>query len=448
MNRHRVLSSAGVRFTAIYFALYLASTALMLASIYWIDWSSTRGQLDAQIDDRIEWLNREFAAGGVDKLLDDIRSRIRSQIRTRIFYRLARGAQVVVTNFPDAPQPRIQLGRQSLTVSEQQDGASAFIELRARTVRLADALMLTVGVDGEPLVSSRQLFLRVAFGVLLGSLLMAPLIGYVMSRNLLNQLSSLNRTISSIMAGELSRRVHVRGTNDEFDQLGNSLNEMLETIQRLMSDLRSTANDVAHDLRTPLSRLRMRLEELRYSGTASADVEKAIEECSNIIETFNAILKIAEIESEQALTRFAEVSLSDVTATIAEAYSAAAEEEEREFHVDVQPAISAFGDKHLLLQMLSNLLENALKHTPRGTPVRLQLTIENGSPVLVVEDAGAGVPDHARERVFERFFRTERSRTTPGSGLGLALVAAIARLHHIRIELSDARPGLRVRLSF
>lgn len=451
MRPGKLLTSASVRFTAIYFALYLISTAGLLGLIYWVEWSTARAEIDERVDDRIAWLSRDYGDGGANKVVEDIGRRIDSQVRARTFYRFARDGNVLAGNFP-SDAGAVAIGRQTLATSAEREGASVSLPMRTRTIVLSDGMLLTVGIDSEQLAETRELFIRVALGVIIGSLLLAPALGYYMSRSLLHPIDLLNRTIASIMAGDFSRRVALRGTRDEFDELSARLNAMLETIQRLMSDLRSTANDVAHDLRTPLSRLRLKLEELRErsedSGELAAGIDEAVEECAGIVETFNAILKLSEIENEQSQAGFADCDLSDIVETVAEAYAGIADDEGRSLHVASQRDVHVRGNKPLLLQMLSNLLDNAFKHTPAGTAVRLQLGIEGDKPVILVADEGAGIPQAAREQVFNRFHRLERSRTTPGSGLGLSLVAAIARLHDIRIALADAEPGLRVELAF
>jgi signal transduction histidine kinase len=451
MRRSKQISSAALRFTAIYFALYLLSTAVLLALVYGFAWTRTQAELDGRLDDRIAWLSRGYMAGGATKVVEDIRAQIDAQVRTRTFYRFVQNGETLAGNLPTDTAP-LQIGRQTLMISAEREGDRLQLPLRARTVRLDDASLLTVGVDGEQLDATRKLFILVAVGAVIGSLLMAPAIGYYMSRSLLKRLDLLNLTIASILAGDFSRRVLLRGTNDEFDALSQRFNEMLETIQRLMGDLRLVANNVAHDLRTPLSRLQLRLEELRDryedSNAANADIDQAIDECRGIVEAFNAILKLSEIESEQTRTSFGDCNLSDLVDAMAEAYGGIADEEGRSLHVDIQPHVHVRGDKHLLLQMLSNLLENAFKHTPAGTALRLRLQGRGEAPVIVIEDEGPGIPEAARTRVFSPFHRLEQSRTTPGSGLGLSLVLAIARRHDIRIALSDANPGLRVTLTF
>ena len=276
--------------------------------------------------------------------------------------------------------------------------------------------------------------------------------GTVMSRNLLRRVEQVNRTSERVMAGNLSDRIPLRGTNDEFDQLAANLNRMLDQIERLMTAMREVTDDVAHDLRTPLSRLRTRLERtlVNPSGSASQGeaIRAAIEEADRLLATFNALLRIAELESGARLDQTAPLELSEVARSAAELYEPVAEE--KGFTLSVvadEPGVRISGDWHLLSQALANLLDNALKYAGGGL-IELRVYHENGQAILEVADQGPGIPEADRQSVLDRFVRLEPSRTTPGNGLGLSLVRAIARRHDGSVTLEDNRPGLRVRLQF
>jgi signal transduction histidine kinase len=247
------------------------------------------------------------------------------------------------------------------------------------------------------------------------------------------------------MEGDLSARIPVRGTNDEIDQLVVSLNAMLDRIQHLMEGLRQVSNDIAHDLRTPLGRLRQRLEDAREHATTTAEyssaADAAIVEADLLLETFSALLRIAQIEAGAQKSAFADVDLSAVARSVGEAYLPSAEDSQHRLELGIEDGVALQGDRQLLAQMISNLVENALSHTPAGSTVSLSVT---AGPTITVADNGPGIPADERERVFDRFYRLDRSRTTSGSGLGLALVKAIAGLHGMVITLEDNQPGLRV----
>ena len=231
------------------------------------------------------------------------------------------------------------------------------------------------------------------------------------------------------------------------------MNAMLDRIGMLMDALRQVTNDIAHDLRTPLSRLRHRLERVHLKARSISDyehaVEAAIEESDALLDTFAALLRIAELESGALRSSFATVNLEQILSGVAGAYEADAEERDQRIVADLQPNVSICGESGLLTQMFANLIENAMRHSPNGATIQLQLSKSDfGTPKVTIADNGPGIPEADRARVFGRFVRLERSRTTPGSGLGLSLVAAIAGLHGVRIALSDNHPGLRCDLDF
>ncbi len=448
MRRSEFLRSTGVRFTLLYVALYLLSTVVLLATLYVIEARSLDQDLRDRVDARVEELEDVYRYGGLSAVINDIEAKRRSHLKLRSFDRLVDEAgRVLTANLPELP---VVLGRQKFSVQVTVQGSPENIQIVARTIRLGNAT-LTVGMEPVWREAIDSLFVRAALGTLVAALLLGGAIGALMTRRFLSRIDAITSTVVDIMGGQLHSRVETRHTNDELDRLAASLNAMLDRIDFLVTETREVTNSVAHDLRTPLSRLGRRLEEARdNAGTCEGDkaLERAIEESAGILETFNAILGIAQIEGAMSAKTFTTVRLSDVLSTLSEAYGPLAEEEGRAFEIDIPHGVEVRGDRALILQMVSNLIENAMKHTPEGTPVRLRLDRVGGRVRIIVEDRGRGIPPEARDRVFERFVRLEASRTTPGNGLGLSLVAAIARLHNIQVTLEDAEPGLRVVLTF
>jgi signal transduction histidine kinase len=254
------------------------------------------------------------------------------------------------------------------------------------------------------------------------------------------------------MAGDLSRRLPRGRRRDEFDGLAVELNAMLERIETLMEDVRQVTNDIAHDLRTPLARLRHGLEDARRKAGSVQDYERAVdaavEETDRILETFTALLRIAQIEAGTRRAGFAEVDLSGLLSGLAETYAVVAEDRGQALTSTIEPGVRAVGDRDLLGQMVANLIENALTHTPPRSRIAVTLAAGADGPVATVADDGPGIPADMRQQVLKPFVRLEGSRTAPGNGLGLASVAAIARLHGIALGLSDNGPGLRATLPF
>ena len=272
--------------------------------------------------------------------------------------------------------------------------------------------------------------------------------GLAIGRVLVRRVEAVNRTARGIMEGDLSQRIPVVGPGDELGGLAEVINRMLARIEELMANLRHVSSAIAHDLRTPLGHLRQRLETVRARSRDAADYEAAIDaaiaDTDAVLETFEAMLRIAEVESGARRERFARVDLAALAEDVADAFAAVAEDRGKRLESRLAGPLWVDGDRALLTQMLANLVENAIRHTPPGTAVRVEAGRRGEEHQLVVRDTGQGIPAGQRADVFHPFYRLDRSRSTPGSGLGLSLVAAVVRLHAGRVWLEDAGPGLSV----
>jgi signal transduction histidine kinase len=254
------------------------------------------------------------------------------------------------------------------------------------------------------------------------------------------------------MAGDLTQRMTLCGTDDEFDRLSSSLNAMLDRIQDLMLGLQQVSNDIAHDLRTPLTRLRQCLElARRREGTVEglhAAVDGAIGNVDAILETFGALLRIAQIEAGTRRSGFQPVSLGALLSELIEAYQPVAEERAQKLDAQIAPDLWVLGDRDLLMQMFANLIDNAVAHSVVGADLSVQAVSAVRGIEVIVSDSGPGIPAQYRQAVLQRFYRLDRSRSTPGSGLGLSLVSAVASLHDATLALEDNEPGLRCVIAF
>jgi signal transduction histidine kinase len=286
--------------------------------------------------------------------------------------------------------------------------------------------------------------------LLSGAALVAGLavVGALVMRNLFRRMvADVSLTAAAIARGELDRRVRRSGRGDEFDAMAEAINNMLERIARLMDGVRQVSNSIAHDLRTPIARARARLEDAATHAAGEAElrsaVDRAIADLDGVTSVFQALMRIAEVEAGSRRSAFAEVDISPLLADLAELYGALAEEKELRLVLDVPDTLEVFGDRDMIQQAVANLLDNAIKFSPVGGEVRLAARSAERQVVITVVDQGVGIPEEDRERATERFFRGERARSTPGSGLGLALVQAVATLHDGALILEDARPGVR-----
>ena len=283
---------------------------------------------------------------------------------------------------------------------------------------------------------------------LAASVVLALVGGVFAGHRIMRKIESVSETTRDIVAGDLTRRVRVSSAGDEFDNLAGSINSMLDRIEGLMSELRQVTTDIAHDLRTPLSRLRQRLERAQRPEADVAELREAVAgtvgEVDVILGIFGALLRIAQIESGARRSGFGVVDLSELLGTVAELYRSSAEEKRQAFLLSVADNLNVGGDRELLLQLFANLVENAIKHSPPESRITLSAWQEPGRACVEIADNGPGIPAQLRSKVLQRFFRLESSRTTQGSGLGLSLAHAVVKLHEASMELSHNDPGLKV----
>ncbi len=320
--------------------------------------------------------------------------------------------------------------------------------VRGQGVRLENGDYLFVALNVYQLHEMQEVIERgFSWGIGL-TLVLAVIGGIVLSMRVLRRVESVSRLSREIVAGNLQRRLVLNGSDDEFDHLADSLNAMLDRIQQLMDGMRQVSTDIAHDLRTPLSRLRQRAElALRKSAEPAAlraALESTLHDLDGVLETFGALLRIAQIEAGARKAGFTRVDLTDVLETVVELYASFAEERGQAMEAAIAPGLAVEGDRELLLQLFANLVENAIRHSPVGARIRFRAEASDEAIVVTVADNGPGIPEAMRERVFQRFVRLDASRTTPGAGLGLSLASAVAALHGSRLVLADNAPGLSV----
>jgi signal transduction histidine kinase len=323
---------------------------------------------------------------------------------------------------------------------------------RARWQTLPDGSHLLVGRDIDDLERfARQIRAALAFAIAL-LVVIAGVAGFSVTRRTVGRIEAINATSRAIMDSGLSQRIPLRGSHDEWDQLAQNLNSMLERIEGLVGEVKEVSDNVAHDLRTPLTRMRGRLEK---AGAAPRDpaadralIAATIADLDDVLRIFSSLTRIAQIETVDRTAAFRPVDLVEIATEVAELFDAAAEDRGGRIEVTGEAAIFVTADRDLLFDAMANLVDNAIKHGRDGGHVVVSIALNGEGAFVTVADDGPGIPADEFAHVFRRFYRLERSRRTPGNGLGLSLVAAIARLHGARIALSNNAPGLKAELHF
>jgi signal transduction histidine kinase len=281
---------------------------------------------------------------------------------------------------------------------------------------------------------------------------LAGVASVLVTRRTVGRIEQINATSRAIMASGLDKRIPLRGTHDEWDRVAENLNLMLGRIETLMGEVKQVSDNLAHDLRTPLTRMRGRLEKAyhgqRLEENAQALIGDTIADLDAVLRIFTSITRIAQIETQVRKEAFRTVNLVEIAHEVVELYDAAAEQSGSCLTMTGNGEVLAIGDRDLIFDAIANLVDNAIKHGRAGGQVVVACETANGSPVVSIADNGPGIPADQHEQVFKRFYRLEQSRYTPGNGLGLSLVSAVARLHGARIEMFDNSPGLQFKLWF
>jgi len=435
--------SAGVRFAALY-ALLFGFSALALAIFIW--WA-TAGLLDRQTDAAIRADAQDLAErwddGGVVALVATIKERLIENVDDNAIYLLTDPAmRPLAGNLPRWP-PVVSMDRNWDELPIERAGVQGLARVHRFDVQ--GGYHLLIGRDVQIRAQMRTL-LTDALLWAGGVVVVLGTAGALVVRSLFRQtLATVSETAAAISAGDLTRRVPLTGRGDEFDRLAETINDMLDRIARLMDGVREVSNAIAHDLRTPITRARTRLEDAathaQGEDSLRAAIERATTDLDGVVSVFQALLRIAEIEAGARRSAFATFDLAPLLTDIADLYTAAAEDSGLSLELSASAPLMMFGDRELVQQAVANLLDNAIKFSPPGGRIGLSGWLD----VMIcvrVSDAGPGMPDAERARATERFFRGEMARHTPGSGLGLSLVQAVAVLHGGVLVLEDANPGL------
>jgi len=443
MRLPRLFRTNVFRLTLAYMALFALSVGALSAFIY----SATLGYLDTQtnaiIEAEINGLRETWERSGLGGLRDVIEERAArdNEGERRSYYLLVDPVGRWVAGNVKAWPVGVDdaLGQWVDFVQTDSD-----TPVRALLLRVG-AHRLLVGRDIRELTAIRQVLRRASiYGISL-TLALALVGGLLLALSAERRLAEINRTTRQIMAGDLSRRAPLRGSDDEHDELAQNINTMLDQIENLLDGMRHVGDSVAHDLRGPITRLRNRLETVAEAEKPSRDdLADCVVQLDQVLATFNALLRIARVESGAYRSAFTTVDLKPIVHDVCELYQAAAEERHVALRANASESVEVFGDRELLAQVLTNLVDNAVKYTPPDGVVSIELARSGDRAQVRVADTGSGIPLEDHGRVLQRFTRLDRARSQPGNGLGLALVNAVTLQHHGRLTLGDNGPGLVV----
>ncbi|MET0309991.1 MAG: HAMP domain-containing sensor histidine kinase [Sphingomonas sp.] len=426
-------SSAAYRIAFTYSAAFALAILLLGVAVYFAADAEFRHQRDLAIAEEVAELVQE---GDVANLSREIAERETAKATDAFGYALFDRAGKRIAGSLDTTRPEPGFG--TIIFIDPQEGPDP---ARAKTVELRGGERLVVAVDSESIeqidATILELFAAAFLMVLIIGVGGALMLGHYLRR----RLETIGGTARAIVAGDLAQRVPIGADQDEFDQVGAALNAMLDRIAHLMENLHQVSSDVAHDLRTPLVRLRNQLD---LVGSVEGAAARAIEQGDQLLALFASILRIAEVEAGTLAQSFESLDLSSLVAGVCEDYEPAITDSGRTLVCEVGPGIEISGNRELLAQAIGNLLDNARLHTPIGSRIAVSLRADKSATRLSVCDNGPGVPVADRGRILQRFVRGEASRTTPGNGLGLSLVAAVAGAHGGGVTVEDNDPGLCV----
>jgi len=444
------------RLALLHASIFILFSASLLAYLYYETAGHLGRQAEAELNAEFGELSAAYRGGGLDRLKQAVTER--REARGKFFYLLQDGSgQKIEGDFDVLPAPaplgqvvNVEFAYDARTIQGQPSRRSA----EGRISRLSEGGVLMVAYDVGDLGEMNRRITEVVWRSAAVGFVLSLIGGVVISRSAAQRAEQLAKTTEGVMGGDLTRRAPVFGSGDEFDRLSEQLNAMLAKLERLVISSRSAGDSIAHDLRSPLTRLRNRLEaglrDTDKDGPRAALV-RSIDDVDSVLDTFNAVLRLSRVQAG-ATGSFRRTNVTGITDELAELYQPVCEEKRLAFNYAPQGELFVLADRDLIAQAMSNLMDNAVKYTPEGGAIRLDARRSaDGDVELVVVDSGPGIPVEDRERAVERFVQLEQSRSQPGSGLGLSLASAVAEAHTGKLVLGDGggpptRPGLSVTL--
>ncbi|HWE98373.1 MAG TPA: HAMP domain-containing sensor histidine kinase [Caulobacteraceae bacterium] len=461
MRLPRLFRTTPFRLTLLFLALFAAAASAFLGYIYIATAGEAARTADGQISREAHSLEAIYRQGGFEELNEAVieRSSNSRPFLYLVMDRTGRPISGCIAKSPIASPPADRTWASFRLTETAVDGATVRQPARGLEERLSGGELLFVGADVGEAQSYVDKILHALSGAAALVIVLGLAGGVLIARDVSRNMNALTDVINAARMGDLAARAKVRGAGDELDELAGGLNDMLERLERSIAGLRHAGDAIAHDLRSPLTRLRTRMEAALIEveagrGDAEHALRQALDDADGVLNTFGAVLAIARLEAAASAPSQSSFDPADLAADVAELYGPVSEDKGLDFAAELAGGLTVRGNREFIAQALANLLDNAVKYTPCGGAVMLRVRRRSSGEIeLSVTDTGPGVPEADRERVVERFVRLEHSRNEPGAGLGLSLVAAVARAHGGRLELDEGPgivdgkgPGLRVAL--
>jgi signal transduction histidine kinase len=451
----KTLRSSTLKVALIFIGIFGAAVVALFAYVYWSTSSYVLARADGMIAAEHARLRKVYDTAGQADLVATIKRRMADADFDGGVYLLAdRSFTPLAGNLDAWPTTRTDAaGWADFTAPDRGVDTSVRARLRAMTETLPDGSHLLVGRDiGDLAAFASKINTALLLGIAL-IFVLAAVASVTVTRRTVGRIESVNATSRAIMqSGGLGERIPLRGTRDEWDQLAANLNLMLDRIEALMGEVKQVTDSVAHDLRTPLTRIRGRLERAAARPRAPKEdqtlINDALADLDVVLRMFASLTRISQIETSDRTAAFRTVNLAEIAREVVELFDAAAEDAGVRLAAEGDKCVLVTGDRDLLFDAVSNLVDNAIKHGRKAGRVTVDVACRADGATMAIADDGPGIPAGELPNVFKRFYRLERSRRTPGNGLGLSLVAAVARLHGARIEMLDNAPGLHFRLHF
>jgi signal transduction histidine kinase len=436
------------RSTLIVAGAFFLCTVLLFGFVYWQTVVYVMDKYDLLLAEEL----RVFVANTPEQRLQEIDDRLRKDPgRIKVAGLFGDDGRRIAGNIESLPSGLVPDLPTDVVVVRLDGGGREFQKVRIAAHPLQSGETMVVGRNIDEIVQIAEIVLRALALGLLPAIMLAVVVGIVLSLRARRRITEVNQRIQRIVTGDLRERLPIRNNNDPFDQLAVSVNRMLGEIEALIHQIAGVGNDIAHDLRTPLTRVRVRLERGRARAATLDElrtvVDQSIAGLDQSLAVVTALLRIAEIEHGRRLEGFSQVQLAPLLREVGDLYEPIAEDKRVTLQVEIADEATVHGDRDLLFEAVANLVDNAVKFTPEGGRVTVALLRSDGESVIQVKDTGPGIPEAEREAVVRRFYRSDKSRNTEGLGLGLSLVAAIVKLHGFRFTIGTG-PGCTTEIAF